>query len=116
VNTTPGRLPTRPLRDWFLAWHIHTGDSPEVIAKGFDLEAVLVAEMLGGRPPLMIDRSAAIQICRSIRLAPSTLWRNDDVPQRTPRFASDLCCSDLPKSLLEALHVEITATEYFDAI
>ena len=68
------RLPSRPLRNWFLAWHIHTGDSPEVIAKGFGLDEDMVIELLSREVPLMLSRDGAIDICRQIRVDPSAVW------------------------------------------
>lgn len=38
-----------PIRMFLYRWMIETGDPVEVIAKGFDLEVVMVAEILGGR-------------------------------------------------------------------
>lgn len=74
MNDMPERLPSRPLRNWFLAWHIHTGDPAEVIAKGFDLDPVLVAEMLGGGAPPMIRTDEALLICRRLRLNSVMVW------------------------------------------
>lgn len=74
MSTTPDRLPTRPLRNWLLAWHIHTGDSPEMIAKGFDLPIELVADLLSGRAPLMMNVKEGLNVCQYLRVAPSLLW------------------------------------------
>lgn len=70
----PDRLPSKPLRNWLLAWHIHTGDPPVVIARGFDLPSQLVVELLGGRPPLMIDMVVAERLCCNLRVAPGVFW------------------------------------------
>ena len=78
MNTdVPERLPTRPLRNWLLAWRIWTGDPPETIARGFDLDEELVVELLGPRPPLMMKSDDAIGVCQSLRLDPSSMWQSD---------------------------------------
>ena len=74
TNTLPDRLPSRPLRNWLLAWHITTGDPAEVIARGFDLPVDLVAELLDGAIPLLIDSDQALNICRAARLDPLEMW------------------------------------------
>lgn len=74
MSSVPERLPSRPLRNWLVAWHIHTGDPFEVIARGFDLPVQLVVELSGGRPPLMIDRVAAEKVCSKLRVAPAVFW------------------------------------------
>ena len=74
MNDMPERLPSRPLRNWFLAWHIHTGDPANVIARGFDLDPVLVADFLGGDSPLMIGADEALLVCRRLRLDPIRVW------------------------------------------
>lgn len=75
MNPIPGRLPSRPLRHWFLAWHIHTGDPAKVIAKGFDLDLEIVADFLSGDAPLMVSAKVGLDICHRIRVEPSELWR-----------------------------------------
>lgn len=70
----PDRLPTRPLRRWLLAWRIYTGDPPETIAQGFDLDPGLLADLLGPRPPLMLMTDEALAISAKLRLDPSELW------------------------------------------
>ena len=67
MTVAPERLPSRPLRNWLLAWHIHTGDPGDVIAKGFDLDPILVADLLSGGRPLMIERGEALAICIRLR-------------------------------------------------
>lgn len=74
MSVDQDRLPSRPLRNWFLAWHIHTGDPPEVIARGFDLPVPLVFDLLADQAPLMLAEGEAIEICRSVRVAPADLW------------------------------------------
>lgn len=74
TSDIPHRLPSRPLRNWLLAWRIWTGDPPEMIARGFDLDARLVEELLGPRPPLVLERSLAVHMCAKLRLEPGELW------------------------------------------
>lgn len=81
MNDMPERLPSRPLRNWFLAWHIHTGDPADVIAKGFDLDPMLVADLLRGEVSLMVPTDEALKVCSSIRVLPGRLW-----PQLPPSF------------------------------
>ncbi len=105
MNELPERLPSRPLRNWFLAWHIHTGDPADVIAKGFDLDPVLVGDLLAGEVPLMISAAEAIEVCRRISSDPVCFWGRYASPlvgDVIVREASD----DLPESLLRALGVE----------
>ncbi len=80
MNTdVPERLPTRPLRNWLLAWRIWTGDPPETIARGFDLDEGLVAELVSPRPPLMLETDGAIDMCRWLRLDPNETWEMNRV-------------------------------------
>jgi len=74
MSVDEDRLPSRPLRNWFVAWHIHTGDPPEVIAKGFDLDEEIVVELLSGEGSLMMDEHTAIELCAKTRLDPRLLW------------------------------------------
>ncbi len=76
----PDRLPTRPLRNWLLAWHIHTGDLAATIASGFDLEIGLVQELLGKRARLMLEVEGALRICRALRVDPAELWDARGLP------------------------------------
>ncbi len=105
MNELPERLPSRPLRNWFLAWHIHTGDPADVIAKGFDLDSAVVANFLTGDVPLMISAAQAIEVCRRISSDPGCFWgrvADPFVGDAIVREASD----DLPEPLLIALGVE----------
>ncbi len=103
MSQTPERLPSRPLRNWFLAWHIHTGDSPEVIAKGFDLDVELVADLVSGDTPLMVDTQVAIHACRAIRVAPSAFWPS--ISSWPTDGSSDFDCawSEIPARLVAVL-------------
>ena len=74
MNDMPERLPSRPLRNWFLAWHIHTGDPADVIAKGFDLDPVLVADLLSGEVPLMLPAHEARVVAIRLRICPENFW------------------------------------------
>lgn len=96
MNPIPDRLPSRPLRNWFLAWHLHTGDPVEVIAKGFDLDLEVVTDLLSGDAPLMLDTEVAMEACRMIRVAPEALWPPGHVAPcaRTSEF--DPPWSDVP--------------------
>ena len=67
-------VPAGPLRQWLTAWAITTGDPLDVIAQGFDLDATLVAELLGSEPPRMLDSAVARKVCRKLRLDPTQLW------------------------------------------
>lgn len=73
------RLPSRPLRNWFLAWHIYTGDPPAVIAKGFGLDETRLVELIGGDAPLMMSKLAATELCTRTRLDPRLLWPAGDL-------------------------------------
>ncbi len=68
------QLPSKPLRNWLLAWHIHTGDPADVIARGFDLDPVLVADLLSGEIPSMLPASEMVGICRLLRIDQQELW------------------------------------------
>ena len=74
MSELPERLPSRPLRNWILAWHIHTGDPAEVIAKGFDLDPVLVADLLSGEVSLMLSAALALETCAKVGADQSELW------------------------------------------
>lgn len=81
MNELPERLPSRPLRNWFLAWHIHTGDPADVIAKGFDLDPVLVTDFLTGEVSLMLTGEAlteALRVVRRLRIDAGRLWPQVD--------------------------------------
>ena len=85
MNTdVPERLPTRPLRNWLLAWRIWTGDPPATIARGFGLDEDVVAELLSPRPPLMMETAGAVDVCRKLRLDPRSMWIGN-----RPRFDSN---------------------------
>lgn len=71
---TTDAVPSRPLREWLTAWMITTGDAPETIAKGFDLDAAVVAELLGAEAPRMLDVVLARELCIRLRLDPVELW------------------------------------------
>lgn len=103
MNNLPDRLPSRPLRNWFLAWHIHTGDPADVIAKGFDLDPVLVADFLRGEVALMLGTGDCLHVCRRIRVAPSRLWPTMPDPGHTGRLQFDEIVPDLPATLLSTL-------------
>ena len=103
MTDMPDRLPSRPLRNWFLAWHIHTGDPADVIAKGFDLDPVLVAAFLGGQAPLMIRADEAVEVCLKVRMAPAAIWpRVERAASKQPRECDPLA-ADVPTSLTRAL-------------
>jgi len=74
MSVDEDRLPSRPLRNWFLAWHIHTGDPPEVIARGFGLEEEIVTELISGEAPLMMSKNTAVEVCRQVRIDPADFW------------------------------------------
>lgn len=74
---TADAVPSRPLREWLTAWMITTGDAPETIAKGFDLDAAVVAELLGAEAPRMLGLVVARDLCIKLRLDPAELWRPD---------------------------------------
>ncbi len=74
MSTVPERLPSRPLRNWLLAWHILTGDPAYVIAKGFDLDPVLVVDLLSAEVPRMLPASEMVGICRLLRIDQRELW------------------------------------------
>lgn len=76
---TTDAVPSRPIREWLTAWMINTGDPPETIAKGFDLDAAFVAELLGAEPPRMLDVAVARELCIKLRLDPAELWRPESV-------------------------------------
>ena len=81
MNELPERLPSRPLRNWFLAWHIHTGDPADVIAKGFDLDPAVVADFLAGEVPLMLTGQAlteALRLVGRLRIDAARLWPQVD--------------------------------------
>jgi len=103
MNPTPDRLPSRPLRNWFLAWHIHTGDAAEVIAKGFDLDVEVVADLLSGDVPLMLDALAAVDTCRRIRVVPEALWLSTQPCVMGPGREVDDPWSDVPAPMAETI-------------
>lgn len=72
---TTDAVPSRPLREWLTAWMIITGDPPETIAKGFDLDVTFVADLLGAEPPRMLDVVLARELCIKLRLDPAELWQ-----------------------------------------
>lgn len=81
MNELPERLPSRPLRNWLLAWHIHTGDPAEVIAKGFDLDPAVVTDFLTGEVSLMLTGDAlteALRVVRRLRIDAGRLWPQVD--------------------------------------
>lgn len=71
------RVPSRPLRHWLIAWTITTRDPPELTARGFDLDADLVLDLLSPEPPRMLDVTVAREVCRRLRAHPVELWRTD---------------------------------------
>jgi len=97
------RLPSWPLRNWFLAWHIHTGDPPEVIAKGFDVDEEIVVDLLSGEASLMMETSAALAICCNLRVDPQELWPRVDPRDGASFLEVDPPWSDIPGLLVEAL-------------
>lgn len=103
MNPIRDRLPSRPLRNWFLAWHIHTGDSAEVIAQGFDLDPEVVADLVSGDAPLMLDTEVAMEACRMIRVAPDALWPATARPLVESALACDDPWAEMPAHLSEAL-------------
>lgn len=103
MKPIPERLPSRPLRNWFLAWHIHTGDPPEVIAKGFDLDVQLVADLVSGDAPLMLDSQVAIEACRMIRVAPEALWPSGQVVDCERSTEFDPPWSDVPMPVADVI-------------
>ncbi len=68
-----------PIRMFLYRWMIETGDPVEVIAKGFDLEVVMVAEILGGR----ITRLRAADIANLKR---QLSLDSSDLPCAGPNF------------------------------
>lgn len=58
-ESAPEMVPTRPLRNWLLAWQLWTGDPPSVIANGLGLDAVLVSELLADGHPRMLSVDVA---------------------------------------------------------
>ncbi len=72
---TTDAVPSRPIREWLTGWMITTGDPPETIAKGFDLDAAIVAELLGAEPPRVLEATVARELCIKLRLDPIELWR-----------------------------------------
>ena len=96
MNELPERLPSRPLRNWFLAWHIHTGDPADVIAQGFDLDPVLVRDLLSGEVPLLMPATEAHAVASRCQLDPADIWPRGKASGRTVR-------GDLPEALVAAL-------------
>ena len=70
-------LPARPLRAWLRAWAMTTHDTPDMIARGFDLDTAFVADLLGPEPPRMVEVAVAREVCRKLRADPADLWRSD---------------------------------------
>lgn len=103
MNDLPERLPSRPLRNWFLAWHIHTGDPAEVIARGFDVDAALVNDLIGPDAPSMIDVSDATIVCAAARIAPQTLWTESKLLDTGLKWTVDPTWRELPRGLVKAL-------------
>lgn len=103
MNPIPDRLPSRPLRNWFLAWHVHSGDPAEVIANGFGLDVGIVAGLLSGDAPLMLDTEVAIEACRMIRVAPEALWPSGRVVDCERSSESDPIWSDVPMPMAEVI-------------
>ncbi len=112
MNELPERLPSRPLRNWFLAWHIHTGDPAEVIAKGFDLEPVLVTDLLTGEVPLMIRTDEAVHICLRIRASPTSFWQLPQVGDG-PELATSDPWSGIPWAIRSCLAVATVAQSHW---
>lgn len=101
MNPDQDRLPSKPVRNWLLAWHIHTGDPPELIAKGFDLDPLLVEDLLGPALPRWISVVDARAVLFACRLDSRDLWGwCSDSSSR-----GDICplTTDLPASLLSGL-------------
>ena len=73
-------VPARPLRQWLVAWQLHTGDPAHLIARGFDLDPGLVADLLGPEPPRMLQRSAAERAMRGLGGTIDELWA--EIPAR----------------------------------
>lgn len=103
MNPIPDRLPSRPLQNWFLAWHLHTGDPVEVIAKGFDLDVEVVADLLNGEVSLMLTTKLAIDFCRRIRVAPAELWSSVHADPLKEPAEFDPPWSEVPTPLAESL-------------
>ncbi len=99
----PKRLPSRPLRNWLLAWRIWTGDPPETIARGFDLDETLVAELLGPRPPLMLSTEAAFEQCSNLRINPANLWSQIG-PRADPHESEPIVNDERVLEILSVLH------------
>lgn len=104
MNTIPVRLPSRPLRNWLLAWHIHTGDPPEVIARGFDLDSSLEADLLSGDAPLVMPSPTGLEICAHLRIAPQAIWEAEAVRGLLAEILIDVdpAWSEIPERLCEA--------------
>ena len=109
MNPIPDRLPSRPLRNWFLAWHVHTGDPPDVMAKGFDLPAELVGELLAKRPPLMLESAVALDVCTRIRADASTLFGCGLVPRVGTPSETDPLWEDLPAEIARLFSCQETS-------
>lgn len=104
MNSPPDRLPSRPLRNWFLAWHLHTGDPAKVIAKGFDLDLELVADLLSGDAPLMMPSPMVLEICAHLRIAPEAIWETEAVRGLLAEtlIDADPAWSEIPERLCDA--------------
>lgn len=103
MNPDEDRLSSKPLRNWLLAWHIHTGDPLQVIATGFDLPVELVADLLGPRPPLMLQRGEALAICARLRIAPASAWPSFHQASLDQPTAVDAPTAEIPSYLLRVV-------------
>ncbi len=101
MNSIPDRLPSRPLHNWFLAWHIHTGDSPELIAKGFGLDQLLVEDLLSPAAPRQVSDEDAQAVLSACRLDSRDLWGWCMDSSSTEAICP--ITADLPASLLSSL-------------
>lgn len=87
-------VPTRPLRNWLIAWQVWTGDQPTTIATGFGLDAGLVVELLAEGHPRMLRADAAMAVADALSV---------DCDGVFGRGGSDDLWSEVPKHLAVAL-------------
>lgn len=74
IEPEPVRLVSvEPVRWWLEGWGAATGDSPEVIARGFGLDSAWVAAVLAGNLRRLSPQEAA-EVCRSLGVAPAEFW------------------------------------------
>lgn len=94
ADPTPDTVPTRPLRNWLLAWQIWTGDTPATIACGFGLDPELVVELLADGHPRMLSLDEATGIAGALGASVGALFG---------RGGCDGLWSEVPEQLAAAL-------------